>query len=427
MSLAPGISEKFPQGLERNTYFFGKLLTAEDFNLEQAYFLAREALINAGLLGPGIITGLGLKEFKDEEETISFILEAGLAIDPQGKLLFVPEDRRLKLKVENRAETLGVFLVYEECPREPTVTVCDPKECQYNRVREGVRVELAEKNEKAVRIATLKLVDSSYQALPSPKPPLPEKELPSERLLNLRELAQSLLGVFQELRALEEKVSQIPRLSRREIRFLFRPGNQRPQELVYGFKGYPLTQILNYLPLRYEISPEGPEIEFEKYRPLLERGEIYLAAHPAKEFFSHEPPPEAPEPPIRPVPLAPIAVIRSRPMIHFRHLRKLPAKTKVRAVSEIAHKEGIDLKIDPRLSPEVELNREDIFVYTFFYPVFDGTLLPYLALDFREASKGKAYFHFDWASFQKEEPELAEMFIKHFKGIPFRIVFVSEY
>ncbi len=51
MSLAPGISEKFPQGLERNTYFFGKLLTAEDFNLEQAYFFGPGGLDKRWPLG----------------------------------------------------------------------------------------------------------------------------------------------------------------------------------------------------------------------------------------------------------------------------------------------------------------------------------------------------------------------------------------
>ena len=46
--------------LERNQYFYGKMLTARDFETEQRYFNNKRRLINRTTLGAGVVCGLGV-------------------------------------------------------------------------------------------------------------------------------------------------------------------------------------------------------------------------------------------------------------------------------------------------------------------------------------------------------------------------------
>ena len=51
-------SNFFP--LERNRYFYGKMLTARDFETEQRYFNNKRRLLNRTLYGAGVVCGLGV-------------------------------------------------------------------------------------------------------------------------------------------------------------------------------------------------------------------------------------------------------------------------------------------------------------------------------------------------------------------------------
>jgi len=48
-------SNFFP--LERNRYFYGKMLTARDFETEQRYFNNKRRLLNRTLYGAGVVCG----------------------------------------------------------------------------------------------------------------------------------------------------------------------------------------------------------------------------------------------------------------------------------------------------------------------------------------------------------------------------------
>ena len=61
--------------LERNNYFYGKLLTVRDFEMEQHYFNIKRRLINRILHGAGVVCGLGVTV--SDEATI--IIESGMA------------------------------------------------------------------------------------------------------------------------------------------------------------------------------------------------------------------------------------------------------------------------------------------------------------------------------------------------------------
>lgn len=50
--------KSFP--FERNRYFYGKLLSVEDFETEQKYFNDKRRTVNRFLFGSGVVCGLGV-------------------------------------------------------------------------------------------------------------------------------------------------------------------------------------------------------------------------------------------------------------------------------------------------------------------------------------------------------------------------------
>ncbi len=90
----------------------------------------------------------------------------------------------------------------------------------------------------------------------------------------------------------------------------------------------------------------------------------------------------------------------------------------------LAKEKKIDLRVDPALSLNNKLEElQGAHFYILMYPVFDGTLVPYISLDFRK--KGTAHFHFDYEDFKKNEPHLASLFQNSFRGIPFKLIFLG--
>lgn len=76
--------KSFP--FERNRYFYGKLLSVEDFETEQKYFNDKRRTINRFLFGSGVVCGLGVVEVDDE----SISVERGWRwILPAGKLCWM--------------------------------------------------------------------------------------------------------------------------------------------------------------------------------------------------------------------------------------------------------------------------------------------------------------------------------------------------
>lgn len=70
---------------ERNKYFYGKLLSVEDFNYEQKYINDKRRMINRLVHGIGVVCGLNVVRVDDT--TIS--VESGLAFDPTGREIVV--------------------------------------------------------------------------------------------------------------------------------------------------------------------------------------------------------------------------------------------------------------------------------------------------------------------------------------------------
>lgn len=131
----------------RNRYFYGKLLTAEDFEQEQRYLNDKRRLINRFVLGSGIVAGLEVIRVDD----YNISLEMGLALDETGREIVVdkPEIRKLsqldgfeEATSEEGAESLYLCIEYQETPEEPVQNIANPsvhvsEETEYNKYQEN--------------------------------------------------------------------------------------------------------------------------------------------------------------------------------------------------------------------------------------------------------------------------------------------------
>ena len=95
-------------GVERPRYFAGKLLTAEDYELEQAYHIERRRLLNRMLHGAGVVSGLEVDDGNGGTVTV----EPGFALDPQGREILVCEPQ--KLTIAKGDEQVSICLLYRE-------------------------------------------------------------------------------------------------------------------------------------------------------------------------------------------------------------------------------------------------------------------------------------------------------------------------
>lgn len=136
--------KSFP--FERNRYFYGKLLSVDDFETEQKYFNDKRRTINRFLFGSGVVCGLNVVEA--DEESIS--IERGIALDFAGREIVIDEP-----VVKRVAEIEGygdgqqdcgyyyLCLEYQEESAELMHNVAGTTEQhsgEYNRYREGYRL-----------------------------------------------------------------------------------------------------------------------------------------------------------------------------------------------------------------------------------------------------------------------------------------------
>ena len=132
--------------LERNRYFYGKLLTVRDFEVEQQYTRKNLRLMNRLNTGPGVLCGLGVSASDDS----TLLIESGAALDYAGRMVVLEEPALRKLQMlDGHEELLGkdtgwLCLTYDEKAQEPVNAVgADPGESrQFNMIRESSRLYL---------------------------------------------------------------------------------------------------------------------------------------------------------------------------------------------------------------------------------------------------------------------------------------------
>lgn len=132
--------------LERNRYFYGKLLTVRDFEIEQRYNCVKRELLNRVLQGAGVVCGFGVMASDDT----TLMIESGLALDYQGREIVLPETIFRKLKMLDGQESLAgrqqayLCLTYDEKAVEPVNAVGGEADesSQFNMTREGYHLYL---------------------------------------------------------------------------------------------------------------------------------------------------------------------------------------------------------------------------------------------------------------------------------------------
>ncbi len=136
---------------ERNKYYYGKLMTVRDFELEQQYINGKRWLVNRLLFGTGTVCGLDVVITDFGGLTIT----PGMAIDRCGREIIVPEpfqkdNIRSFLKdfgitpLDSKDEiTVYLYLKYEECSTEKvraqTASTCE-EVCAHNRTQENFKI-----------------------------------------------------------------------------------------------------------------------------------------------------------------------------------------------------------------------------------------------------------------------------------------------
>lgn len=136
---------------ERNKYFYGKLLTVDDFDIEQRYMNDKRRMINRFLYGSGVVCGLNVVVIDDM--TIS--VEPGLALDFSGREMVIdmPVVKKLSgiegfeafLKKERNQQYIYLCLDYAETEKEPVHNVTGSGSVEYNRYQENYKLSVTDR------------------------------------------------------------------------------------------------------------------------------------------------------------------------------------------------------------------------------------------------------------------------------------------
>lgn len=145
---------------ERNKYFYGKLLSVEDFEVEQRYMNDKRRVLNRFLYGTGIVCGMNVLVVDDT--TIS--VEPGLALDFSGREIAIdtPVTRRLSViegfenfrKAEDVKGYLYLCLDYDEKEKEEVHNVTGVVHTEYNRYQEGFRLYVTGREPSAENLSS---------------------------------------------------------------------------------------------------------------------------------------------------------------------------------------------------------------------------------------------------------------------------------
>lgn len=154
---------------ERNNYFYGKLLSVDDFRLEQKYGNDKRRMLNRFLYGAGVVTGMNVVGMDDT----TILVESGLALDYSGREIVIDEP------VARRLQMLEGFSDYEEDRNTGYLYLCvayDEEETErvhsigqggredgtaFNKIREGYRLFLTRNEPDSENLTSRSLFENS--------------------------------------------------------------------------------------------------------------------------------------------------------------------------------------------------------------------------------------------------------------------------
>jgi len=159
---------------ERNRYFYGKLMTASDFESEQQYVNSKRHLINRLVHGSGIICGLQVSAFQNK--ALSVTLSSGVALDCMGQEVIVSKNNETheistkKLHPNSSQEKqyrfVGIFMRRQDEGKEPvpSPSSTDEKVCTDNKIQENFELYFDTLQEYLPEISNISL-DEKIESL----------------------------------------------------------------------------------------------------------------------------------------------------------------------------------------------------------------------------------------------------------------------
>ena len=134
----------------RNNYFYGKLLTVNDFRMEQQYFINKQRLANRLIHGVGVVCGLVVSQNPAPgAPSGSIIISPGLALDSCGREIIVASPFTYDL---GKDPSLGdtspakIYIQYDFCGLDPATNVLKSSNCKdnccYSTLQEGFKIVL---------------------------------------------------------------------------------------------------------------------------------------------------------------------------------------------------------------------------------------------------------------------------------------------
>ncbi len=154
---------------ERNNYFYGKLLSVDDFRLEQKYGNDKRRTLNRFLYGTGVVTGMNVVSVDD----MTILVENGLALDSVGREIVIDEPVVRKLHMlegfsdyeeDRNTDYLYLCVAYEEEETEPVHSISHSGQrgnASCNKIREGYRLFLTRNEPKSDILSSRSLYEAT--------------------------------------------------------------------------------------------------------------------------------------------------------------------------------------------------------------------------------------------------------------------------
>lgn len=163
--------KKWANSFERNRYFYGKMLTVRDFEVEQKYGIEKNHLVNRLILGEGIVRGLEVENIElqkqREEYFLKIKLSQGVALDYYGHEIVVSKNISEELGVEPGG-TKYIYIEYKEEDKEPIPNIANGSSDDYysNRIEETFHISISSEPPEEVEKETgQKTLDTSNESL----------------------------------------------------------------------------------------------------------------------------------------------------------------------------------------------------------------------------------------------------------------------
>lgn len=211
---------------ERINFFKGLFMQAEDWQKEQQYHMEKRRFHNMYLHTPGVAFNCaGEMKVTASQGGTAFTVAPGYAIDGEGRDLYLPESREIKLpplQAFNPPTTVFITIAYEEIKSDMRPNDANPRYAGYAYVTEDTIIEISTRapdNIKTIELARIALSESAaYIKDASPLvPPGPDEidlthvpaagtpTVSTHRQLSLSDLGEKLMDTTIQVRIATRK------------------------------------------------------------------------------------------------------------------------------------------------------------------------------------------------------------------------------